>query len=318
MITNGHRALRQWPLLLLFSWILVAGIQQTRSTIVLYVLALVCAIVAVQSGPPLIYVAMIGLGVFLVTHLLRSLHHAYAVPLFLRLANATREWRSGLPYEPLIAGASRSACSDSAATSPADAAKMKLYASHALAVIAADRIDRRVKRKIFELWLVASWCYTVMLSMLIYALEYYSLYRVDPDFFTGTDSAGFWQFAKFSFELLTPASFSHIVPTSRIPVFLCYSEVAIGAVIFAILVFSILAASREAFHEDMATFTAELHRTASAIETRISEVYKLSLTQFEFSLLTQHASTVNLIRKFRGLSELPIPDTPPGKKVGQT
>ncbi len=268
----------------------------------------------------MIYVAMFGMGAFLAIHLVRRLHNAYAAPLFLRLANVTRSWRSKFRHEPFTSndGASKIVRPGSARASRASTKKMKLYASHALAVIAADRFDRRVKRKLFELHLMASWCYTVMLSMLIYALEYYSLYRVDPDYFTGTDSAGFWQFAKFSFELLTPASFSHIVPTSRIPLFLCYSEVAIGFVILAILVFSILAASREAFHEDIATFTSELHHAASAIETRIAEVYKLSLGQLELSLMMQHASTVNLIRKFRGLSELPIPQTPAVKNVRQT
>jgi len=319
MITNGHRALRQWPLLSLVFWILVAGIRRTRATIVLYALAIICAFVAVQSEPPVVYVGMFGMGAFLTIHLLRRLHNAYAVSLFMRLANVTRNWRSKLRHEPFTFndGASRVVRSRSAATSTASTEKMKLYASHALAVIAADRIDRRVKRKIFELYLMASWFYTVMLSMLIYALEYYSLYRVDPDYFTGTDSAGFWQFAKLSFELLTPASFSHIVPTSRVPLFLCYSEVAIGVIILAILVFSILAASREAFHEDIGTFTSELHDTASAIETRIAELYKLNLVQLELALLMQHASTVNLIRKSRGLSELPIPEAPVVKKLGQ-
>jgi len=320
MITNGHRAVRLWPLLLLLFTILIAGIRQTRWTIVLYALALICAFVAVQSRPPLIYVAMLGMGVFLGIHLFRRLHSAYAVPPFMRLANVTRAWRSKFQLEPLTGnvGAPRSVRSGSPAKSPASSETMKLYASHALAMIAADRIDRRVKRKIFELYLMASWCYTVMLSILIYALEYYSLYRVDPDYFTGTDSAGFWQFAKFSFELLTPASFSHIEPTSRIPLFLCYSQVAIGVVILAILVFSILAASREAFHEDIATFTSELHNAASAIENRIAQLYKLSFVELERALLSKQASTVNLLRKFRGLPQLPILDTSPIKKVGQT
>src|SRR3954468_22917377 len=318
MTKNGRRA-PQWPLLLLLLSILGAGIQQTRSTIVLYLVALICAFVAVQSRPPIIYVAMFGLGVLLIIHLLGKLHNAYSVTPFRRLANVTRKLRSNSQLEPLSLNTdpTKNIRCASAATLP-PAAKMQLYALHALAFVAADRIDKHVKRKIFELYLMGSWLFTVTLSMLIYALEYYSLYRIDPDSFRGTDSAGFWQFAKFSFELLTPASFSHIVPTSRIPLFLCYSEVAIGVVILAILVFSILAASREAFLQDIATFTSELRNTASAIETWIAQAYKLTFVEFELSLLSQHSSTVNLIRKFRRLPELPSPETSLVKKVGQT
>jgi hypothetical protein len=318
MTTNGRRA-PQWPLLLLLLSILGAGIQQTRSTIILYLVVLICAFVAVQSRLPIIYVAMFGLGVFLIIHLLRRLHNAYSVTPFRRLANVTRKLRSNSQLEPLSLNTdpSKNIRRASATTLP-PAAKMQLYALHALAFVAADTIDKHVKRKIFELYLMASWLFTVTLSMLIYALEYYSLYRVDPDYFRGTESAGFWQFAKFSFELLTPVSFSHIEPTSRIPLLLCYSEVAIGVVLLAILVFSILAASREAFHDDIANFTSELHKTASAIETRVLEVYKLTFVQIELSLLTQNASTVNRIRKFRGLPELPIPGTSPAKEIGQT
>ena len=309
MTTKGHRGPRQWPLLLLLFSFLVTGVQQARMAIVLYLLALICALVAVQTNPPIIYVAMFGLGIFLGSHLLGALYNAYSVTLFERLANILRKLRSNLHREP-------SGSADATAL-PTVAEKLKLYALHAIAAVAAERLDRPIKRKIFELHLVASWLYTVTLSMLVYAIEYYALYRVDPDYFKGTDSAGFWQFAKFSFELLTPASFSHIEPTSRIPLLLCYSEVAIGVVILAILVLSILSASREVLRQDAAKFTAELHNTASAIETRISKVYKLSFVQLELSLLIQDGSTVNWIRKFRRLPELPIPATSPIDEIGQ-
>src|SRR3954466_6465570 len=131
MITNGHRAVRHWPVLLLLFWILVGGIQQTRSTIVLYALALICAFIAVQSEPPVIYVAMFGMGVFLLTHLLRRVHNAYAVTPFMRMANVTREWRSKFRHQPLTLhdGASKSQNSGSTPAPPAPSEKVKVYAS---------------------------------------------------------------------------------------------------------------------------------------------------------------------------------------------
>src|SRR3954467_4988974 len=151
MSTNGRRALRPWPLLLLVFSIFLAGIQQIRSTIVLYFLALVCALVAVQSKPPVIYLAMFGLGVLLVIHLLVRLRNAYSATLFRRLANVTRDLRARLQPKPL------SVRPAPAGTRPAPSEKIRLYRWHALAVITADRIDRHVKRKIFELYLMASW-----------------------------------------------------------------------------------------------------------------------------------------------------------------
>ena len=78
-----------------------------------------------------------------------------------------------------------------------------------------------------------------------------------------------------------------------------------------ILVFSVLTAAREAFREDIDEFTSELHKTASAIEARISEAYQLTFVQLEIKLLNENGATVNLIRKFRGLPELTIPAKPP-------
>src|SRR4051812_12626395 len=163
MTTNGRRA-PQWPLLLLLLAIVGAGIQQTRSTIVLYLVALICAFVAVQSRPPIIYVAMFGLGLLLIIHLLGSLHNAYSVTPFRRLANLTRKLRSNSQPEPLSlnTGPTNNIGCASAATLP-PAAKMKLYGLHALATVAADTIDKHVKRKIFELYLIASWLFTVTL-----------------------------------------------------------------------------------------------------------------------------------------------------------
>jgi len=309
MTTNGRRASGQWTVLFLLCRILVSGIQKSRSTFLLYATALICTFAAAQSKAPVIYLAMFGLGVFLVTHLIGSLRKAYLNPVFGRLTRFVRELRPDLERVPLITNrdSSRSARPAVEANSESPSQRMKLYAVHAFAVIAADRVNRQMKRRISDLYLIASWLYTVVLSISVYAVEYYLLYRVDPDYFSGTNGAGFWQFAKLSVGLLTPASFSHIEPTSRIPLSLCYSEVAVGVVILIILVFSILTASREGFHEDIEKFTSELHHTASAIEASISKIHNMEFVQLERLLLTENRSVVNLIRKFRGLPQLTIP-----------
>jgi hypothetical protein len=309
MTANGQRASGQWTILFLLCRILVSGIQKSRSTFLLYATALLCTVVAVQSKAPVIFLAMFGLGAFLVTHLIGSLRKAYLNPVFCRLTRFARDLRLDLQREPLITrdDSSRRARPAVDATSELPSQTLKLYAVRAFAVIAADRVSRPMKRRISDLYLIASWLYTVAISIFVYAVEYYSLYRVNPDYFSGTNGAGFWQFAKLSIGLLTPASFSHIEPTSRIPLSLCYSEVAVGVVILIILVFSILTASREGFHEAIEKFTSELHDTASAVEALISKIHNMELVQVEQMLSTENGLVVNLIRKLGGLPQLTIP-----------
>ena len=230
-------------------------------------------------------------------------------PIFCRLTRFARELRLDLEREPLITSGDSSSIARPAAetTSELPPQTLKLYAVHAFALIAADRVNGPMKRRISDLYLIASWLYTVALSIFVYAVEYYSLYRVDPVYFSGTNGAGFCQFAKLSVGLLTPASFSHIEPTSRIPLSLCYSEVAVGVVILIILVLSILTASREGFHEAIEKFTSELHDTASAVEALISKIHNIELVQLEQVLSTENGLFVNLIRKLGGLPQLIIP-----------
>jgi hypothetical protein len=75
-------------------------------------------------------------------------------------------------------------------------------------------------------------------------------------------------------------------------------------IIFFILVFTVLTAARESYKTEMDELGAELRAVADALDSRLTEVYRMTLDEAELFLMRDQAPLVNLIRKGRGLPEL--------------
>jgi hypothetical protein len=97
------------------------------------------------------------------------------------------------------------------------------------------------------------------------------------------------------------------MPASTVTTLVYYVEAACTILILVILVFTVLTAAREAFKHDVKVFGTELKLTADAIDSRITQVYSLTLSELEIVLLKDQGPLVNGLRKARGLPALSLP-----------
>jgi hypothetical protein len=305
------RFYRQWPLILVFLPAIRGAAVRLWSTFLLYSLATFAALfILVSTNRPLLVVSIACLVPLLMVHLSRSLRKAYAASLFTQLVGLVGKLRSAIeagtfvPWEQKATSTGSSGNpSGLAPTNPRQVA----YSSHWLAQMIGERVKTVAKRRHYDLYLLASWFYTVVLTAVLFAFAHLGLHKAFPGAYADAEGAGFWSFLGLSLGILTTSNVSKISPVSAMANIASYAEVVCSLIILVILVFSILTAAREAFKENLDDFAAALGGVATALETRITAQWQVTIVELEVALLAESPSFVNSLRKLRGLPELPLP-----------
>lgn len=302
-------AFPRWPLVVVFAPALYLGIVRLRSSLLLYGLASISGLaILFASGSAVLLASMVGLALFFGVHLYRSFRKAYSPGLFSELARLTAKMRrsiEGGSFDAWTVNIPTQSDAPTADERPAKDALSRIYILHFLAHFVAEKVQAVARRRGYDLYLTASLLYTVLVTVVVYALEYWALHKLAPDAFSGVDGASFRSFLGFSLSVLTSSNVSRISPTAAAAEVLSYTEVGCSILILVILVFSILTAAREAFRDDVQDFASELRLAAQAFENRAVATLRLTLGELEAALLGQQPGLVNLARRLRGLPEFP-------------
>jgi hypothetical protein len=302
------RMLPRWPLGLLFLPVVWASVTRFWSTFLRYALGLVAAaVILVADGPVWIVTAIGYLAVFLAIHLWRSIRAVYAQSPFTRLVSWARKIRSSV--EGGTVKLWTPAPSSGVANSQAPSAYQNAYTAHALAQIIGERVKTVVRRRFYDLYLLVSWCYTVILTAVVFGLVDDGLYKIAAGAYAGAQGAGFLSFLGFSFGMLVHSSISTIRVASAVASVSAYLELVCSVVILVIFASMLLSAAREAFRENLNELTAQLDGVAHAIEGRIATDWQLTPERLEIIVLTENVEAVNSVRTLRGLPELPASGT---------
>lgn len=254
---------------------------------------------------------MVLLGVYLIMHLYRSLRKAYRSSIFEGLADLVKKLHVALEggqhglwkkekYDP--------------GTKDYEQQCLTFYLLNSGVEIVGEKLLKVAKSRKPDLYLMISWLATVLLTSLIYALEYWSLYKIDVISFTINHTLSFWSFWGFSFGKLTPSSISAIAPVSVAATVLSYSELFCALIILVILVFSVLTAAREKYREDIADFVSEVGSLGRHLQEQFFQLYAVAVADVEIVLLSSNAVLINQLRKARGLPNLPVPEK--GEQAG--
>jgi len=305
------RFYRQWPLIVVFLPAIGAAAARLWSTILLYSLAALAALFILKSGNRWLLVFSVACLVPLLSiHLSRSLRKAYAASPLTRLTAWFDEARTGIESGRFLKLEETAAPVISSANQPTPATaspRQVAYSLHWLAGVIADQVKAVTKRRYYDLYLLASWFYTVVLTAVLFAFAHLGLHKISPGAYRDVDGAGFWGFLGFSLDTLTAHNVSKINPVTAVASIASYAEVVCSVVILVILVFSILTAAREAFKENLDDFNNALAGVATALETRIRAQWQLTVMELEVALLSENPGLVNGLRRLRGLPELPLP-----------
>lgn len=312
-------AFRRWPLFIAFAPGVYRAVRTFRTTYELYAAAAVAALaVELGSSKVVLLAGMLVLAGFLVTHLYRSFRKAYSSSVFkalssimIRIRNSVEKGSLDTPAHLAAQLNTQSAAAQNATSSDPSG----LYLLRCFTDIVHSKIQSVARGRSYDLYLITSWLYTVVLTAVVFAFEYLGLHKVDVRQFFSADNAGFWAFLGFSLGALTPARVLTIAPGKTASALMCYCEAGCSILILVILFFTVLTAAREAFKDDLLQFATELDLIATAVDERVTAVYRMTLAEAENFLLQNQGGMVNLLRKARGLPELPIPAKSSGPQV---
>jgi len=303
------RFYRQWPLIVVFIPAFARMLSNLRSTFILFAVATFGSLfILLSHNSVLVACSVAALLPLQVVHLGRSLRTAYAPSVLRQLLSMLNKLQKSIetgtfvPWEQKGSGSGGSGGGTSSANP-----RQLAYSSHWLAAIIGEKVQRVARRRHYDLYLLASWSYTVALTTTLFAFGHYGIYRIVPGAYANAQGAGFWSFLGFSFSIITSSNLSKISPMVPVTTIASYSETVCSIVILVILVFSVLTAARESFRENLDDLIAGINGVAGAVEARISSTWQITVQELEVALLRDSAKYVNSLRRLRGLSELALP-----------
>lgn len=301
---------RQWAAMLILLPSFYSTLGSLRSTFVLYTAAAIStAIIVVSNSQYLLALAMLYLVFFLLVISYRAFKSAQSSSVFSRLAEILRKLHPKIisgEYDQVSPATPQTDTTQ--ADKEANGAEIpqlsQLYMLHVAADFVASRVRDVSKDRQYNALLAASLLIVVGITVFIFALINWALFKIDPRAFDGVDANPLLHFIAYSIGRLATADLTSIQPISPLATFLAVGEVFFSLVILVIIGFSILTAARDAYREDFHEFESALHDTASVIEDRIGAKYQLTAVELEIRIADTSRDLVNVLRRMRGMPEI--------------
>jgi hypothetical protein len=299
---------RNWSYAMVFAPSFFEFVTKFRTYFIINTLVALSAIFILTFGNEiLLSISMLILGTFLIFHLYSSFRKAYRSTIFSKLNMIISKVKNSLSDTSFFQKIWDDANKSNEAKNDEEEFQQRLstlYLFYWAAGFLGEKVDQFLKSRKMELYLIFTWFWTVFITIIIYSLEYFSLYKLLPNSFNAPFKPTYFSFLGFSFGKLAPTGVSVISPSNMPAILLCYSELACTFVIFIILVFTILTAARERYKEDVYNIVKEMAEIAAILQEKFISTFNMALADAEYVLLTQNASLVNSLRKLRGLPEL--------------
>jgi len=111
--------------------------------------------------------------------------------------------------------------------------------------------------------------WTLLLTVIVFALEYRALEKIASGSFQGAGLSSFGQFLYFSFAVITTTSFGDIIPVAGWAKFLTSLEVLSGILIAIILFLVFTTVTVDRYRKSLDEFAGNLLKKAEEMKTRI-------------------------------------------------
>lgn len=164
-----------------------------------------------------------------------------------------------------------------------------------------------------EVYFIATLLRTLVLAVVIFAFQYWALYRLSPASFQPSDHLVFWDFLGLSINTLMTASVSRITPVGASAQVLCHLELIVTLLLISILAVIIWAVAREHYREDLARAIDKLNASEQRLVEQIERDFGGTYDELELHLVDYNLWLVNAMRKMRGQAELARPEEPEEK-----
>lgn len=291
---------RNWPLFVAFSPAIHSIITSFRSIFIIYGSGLIATFV-VLFAPQYwaIEIGMVLLILVLITHFIRQMKTAFATKtVFSTTADAVAAmWEKAKTSNLFIPPKDVDPSTDEGKIK-FGTSLISSYAVTAGLGMVANKIREIADSRRLDFYLIISWSITVVLTVLIYALLYFGLDRIEPGSFS-TEQSSFWDFIGYSICVLTTSSLSTITPLTKFAKILSFTELFGTVSVLILMVFLILTSLRDKYRSDLARIAKELTETSRDFETLLVKNYDLTMRAAEQWLLNYNLQIAKLLLRLR-------------------
>jgi hypothetical protein len=291
--------LRNWATALVFSPAIYSVLRNLKLYFVLFTLALIgAAVVVLGSQAETIAGAMVLLGAYLAWHFAHRIRTAFSPSTV--FADVGRGVRGVWENAKAISNLDKLQKLQPGTPEYEQAYVqniLNLYLfSTALAAIARPLKALHATRRL-DLYFAASLFYTFTLTLIVFALAYLGLSKVEAGAFSGPGS--FVDFLGYSFGTLTHYQLSPLSPLSGLAQFLSYAEAFSSILIGVLLAFVIFTSARERYRSDIESVVTELSTASESLETLLTVDYELTLRAAEYRLLQVNGYIARYLLRLR-------------------
>jgi hypothetical protein len=295
---------RNWTLAFIFLPSLVATVKSFKLRFISTIFAVIsCLLIILQIDVFITVASMLVLFGYLAIHYAQQFRTAFSTSGF--FADVSKAIQALWTY---LKDTAVSKELQTAATMKEDSDEYKLKRASILQnlfvynrffLFGASKLKRLQDSRIMDLYLIGTLLYTFAVTVLVFAFEYYSLYRLNPASFVAIPDPSFFYFLYASFNTLLTIGFGDFSPLGVVARLLTSLELFTWILIFLILYFTVTSILRERYQKEADTVVEQLSSEGQAIEDLIIREYKLSLEEAEASVTKASPNIVKIIEYLR-------------------
>lgn len=162
----------------------------------------------------------------------------------------------------------------------------------------ARKLDEVFSNRRTDLYFLWALIQTFILTVVVFAFEYFGLYKIQPTAFLSSGSTSFWSFLLFSFNAIIHAGFASLTPNSSWALLFANLETLASLLIGVIFFFVLLTSNRERYRQEIKTVIDNLSEGADQTAGFIQKEFKITMIEAEAQIVQENPDFGKMLESF--------------------
>jgi hypothetical protein len=181
---------------------------------------------------------------------------------------------------------------------------LSTYVATTLLYLIGERLQRVVNSRMLDLYFLGSLVYTFVLTVFVFAVEYFGVQRVWPGGFEGVADPGFVDFLAYSFSTLMMSEIALLRAMSE-PALIVANFELVGSLALLVLLASVgITVARERYKEDFGSIVEQIRKASEGRGSLLEANFALTPSAAEKWLIAANPKLIAWVLALRHGKEL--------------
>jgi hypothetical protein len=159
--------------------------------------------------------------------------------------------------------------------------RVQVYLVSSMFYFIARRAKEALRSGIVDVYLSLSLLWTIILTIVVFAIVNYGVYLIDASNFTLTEEATFITFLGYSFSEFMLRDTSFVAPHGVIAYIVSYAQLTTTLIVVFLVVGIILASARDRYTEDLENVIRESDSVINKVEATFGRLFNETVNEAE-------------------------------------